>query len=355
MARAMWSGSLSFGLVNVPVALFSATEDKAIRFHQLQAGTADRVRNKRVNERTGDEVAYEDVVKGYDLGGGEYVVLTPDEVASIAPGASRTIDVSAFVELADIDPIYFDRAYYVAPTKGGERAYGLLRRAMLESGKVAVASFVMRERQHLAAVRPRQDVLVLETLRYADEVRDPVRELDNLPDEADFQPRELEMATMLIDTMTTTWEPEQYHDDFRERLQAVIEQKRAGESISVEAPAPQPAPVVDLLQALEASVRASRGAVGADQATAGRRVPTGGGKAGSGSRSARGATSGSAGKATARQSGRTPRADDVAGLSKAELLRRAGELDIAGRTRMTRHELEEAVRAALGGRRRKAS
>lgn len=354
MARAMWSGSLSFGLVNVPVALYSATQDKAIRFHQLQAGTADRVRNKRVNERTGDEVAYEDIVKGYDLGGGDYVVLTAEEVASVAPGASRTIDVGAFVDLADIDPIYFDRAYYVAPTKGGERAYALLRQAMLDANKVAVASFVMRDRQHLAAVRPREDALVLETLLYADEVRDPATEIDNLPVEAEFQPRELEMATMLIDTMTTSWEPEQYHDDFRQRLEDLIEQKRAGEVISVEAPAVQPAPVVDLLQALEASVRASRGDGGEGAAASGHGRTTGGGK-GSGSRSAGGGRSATKGKAGARSGGSGRRGDDLSAMAKAELLRRAADLDITGRTRMTRDELEDAVRGASGGRRRKAS
>lgn len=263
MARAVWTGSLSFGLVNVPVALFSATEEKSIHFNQFQAGTSDRVRNKRVNERTGEEVAYQDIAKGYDLGGGEYVVLTPDEISSVAPGRSKTIDVSAFVDLSEIDPVYFDRPYFLAPPgkgagKGSERAYALLREAMLRANKVALATFVMREKQYLVAIRPRDDALVLETLLYADEVRDPVEEIDTLPVDAEWAPKELEMATMLIDSMTTQWEPENHHDAYRERLEDLIDQKRAGGVVSLQPQEPQGAPVVDLLQALEASLRATQ-------------------------------------------------------------------------------------------------
>lgn len=263
MARAVWTGSLSFGLVNVPVALFTATEEKSIHFNQFQAGTSDRVRNKRVNERTGEEVAYQDIAKGYDLGGGEYVVLTPDEISSVAPGRSKTIDVSAFVDLSEIDPVYFDRPYFLAPPakgagKGSERAYALLREAMLRANKVALATFVMREKQYLVAIRPRDDALVLETLLYADEVRDPVEEIDTLPVDAEWAPKELEMATMLIDSMSTDWEPEHYHDAYRERLEDLIDQKRAGGVVSLQPQEPQGAPVVDLLQALEASLRATK-------------------------------------------------------------------------------------------------
>ena len=281
MARAVWTGSLSFGLVNVPVALFSATEEKSIRFNQFQAGTPDRVRNKRVNERTGEEVAYQDIVKGYDLGGGEYVLVTPEEIASVAPGRSKTIDVSAFVDLTEIDPVYFDRPYYLAPpskgaAKGGERAYALLRDAMMKANKVALATFVMREKQYLVAIRPRHDALVLETLLYPDEVREPVEEIDTLPVEAQWSERELEMAELLIESMATEWDPEQYRDTYRERLEELIDQKRSGEVVAVEPPAPEGAPVVDLLKALEASIAATRGsgasrsADGPAEATAGR-------------------------------------------------------------------------------------
>ena len=155
MAKAIWTGSLSFGLVNVPVGLYSATEDRSIHFNQFRAGTSERVRNKRVGEQTGDEVAYADIVKGYDLGGGEYVILTPEELASVAPGPSRTIEVTDFVELADIDPIYFDKPYFLAPHgKNGDRAYELLRQVMADTNKVAIATFVMRDKQYLVAIRP---------------------------------------------------------------------------------------------------------------------------------------------------------------------------------------------------------
>ena len=262
MTRAIWTGSLSFGLVNVPVALFSATEQRSITFNQFQAGTTDRVRNERVNERTGEEVAYQDIVKGYDLGGGEYVLLSPEEIAAAAPGRTKTIDVTGFVDLAEIDPVYFDRAYYVAPPSraglGADRAYALLREAMLRANKVALATFVLRERQYLVSIRPRADTLVLETLLYADEVRDPVREIDTLPVDAQWSPQELDTAVLLIDSMTTDWDPERYHDTYRERLEHLIDEKRAGRIVPAAPQAPEGAPVIDLLQALEASLRAAR-------------------------------------------------------------------------------------------------
>jgi DNA end-binding protein Ku len=372
MARAVWTGSLSFGLVNVPVALFTATEEKSIRFNQFQAGTSDRVRMKRVNERSGDEVPYSDIVKGYDLGAGEYVILTPEEVAGVAPGRSQTIDVSAFVDLDEIDPVYFDRPYYLAPPskgsgKGGERAYALLRDAMAQANKVALATFVMRERQYLVAVRPRQDVLVLETLRYADEVRDPAEEIDTVPVEAGFDQRELEMARMLIDSMSATWEPEQYRDVYRERLEDLIERKRAGGVTTVEQPEPQAAPVVDLLQALEASLAATRGAKsrGGQPGAATSPGSTSPRSTSPGSTSPRSTSPGStsakapragAGSRTGRGD-RPPRAgaaEDLASLGKAELQRRASDLDIPGRSKMNREELVDAIGAA-SGRRRKAS
>jgi len=260
MARAIWTGALSFGLVNVPVGLFSATEDKSIRFNQFQAGTPDRVRMKRVNERTGEEVPYDQIVKGYDLGGGEYVIVTPEELASVAPGASRTIDISDFVELGDIDPLYFDRSYYLAPVgKGSDRAYALLLEAMSTMHKVALGQFVMRDHQYLVAVRPHADALVLETLRFGDEVRDASDEVDGIPVEASFEARELEMARLLIDSMATEWDPEKYHDTYRAQVEELIERKRQGATIVTEVAEAPPAPVVDLLAALEASVDAARG------------------------------------------------------------------------------------------------
>lgn len=358
MARAIWTGSLSFGLVNVPVALFAATEAKSVHFNQFQAGTGDRVRNKRVNERTGEEVDYQDIVKGFDLGGGEYVVLTPDEIASVAPGKSRTIDVSAFVDLASIDPIYFDRPYYVAPPtkgagKGGERAYALLLEAMRKAGKVAIATFVMRDKQYLVAIRPRGDVLVLETLMFADEVRDPMKEIDTLPVEAGFDRKELEMASLLIDSMAARWQPELYHDAYRERLEELIEQKRSGGAVVFERPEPQGKPVIDLLKALEASVQAARGARAGGRQKA-RRSASGSPPKRSSARE----SSAPAGKrdlrAASAQRTKTSR-DDLTAMSRAELVRRATDLAIAGRSKMSRDELEVAVGDALRGRRREAS
>ncbi len=249
MAKAIWTGSLSFGLVNVPVGLYSATEDRSIHFNQFRSGTSERIRNKRVSEQTGEEVAYADIVKGYDLGGGEYVILTPEELASVAPGPSRTIEVTDFVELADIDPIYFDKPYFLAPHgKTGDRAYELLRRVMAQTNKVAVGTFVMRDKQYLVAIRPEQAALVLETLLFADEVRDPVKEIEILPVEATFEEREIEMANLLIDSMTTAWQPERYADSYRERVEELIDQKRQGAVVVSEGPRAEPAPVVDLLR-----------------------------------------------------------------------------------------------------------
>jgi DNA end-binding protein Ku len=344
MAKAVWTGSLSFGLVNVPVGLYSATEDRSIHFNQFRAGTPERVRNKRVGEQSGEEVAYSDIVKGYDLGGGEYVILTPEELASVAPGPSRTIEVTDFVELADIDPIYFDKPYYLAPHgKNGDRAYELLRRVMADTNKVAIASFVMREKQYLVAVRPEKTALVLETLLFADEVRDPAQEIDVLPVQASFEPRELEMAKLLIDSMTTDWEPERYKDTYRERVEELIEQKRSGTVVVSEGPRAEPAPVVDLLAALQASVSAARG-----RAESPATKTAAGGPVKAEERSRRSAADGPRPKRGA------PAKSDTAG-SRSELLRQAGELGIAGRSKMTREQLEKAVTEASGTRRRKAS
>ena len=198
MPRAIWTGSLSFGLVNVPVGLFSATDDKAIHFNQFQAGTPDRIRQKRVNERTGEEVEYADVVKGYDLGGGEYVIVTPEELESVEPGRSRTIEITDFVELGSIDPIYYKSTYYLGP-QGDQaaRPYALLREAMAQSNKVAVASLVLRTKEHLVTIRPTQSVLALETMYFADEIRDPKTEIPGVSSDVDFSDRELSTAKLL--------------------------------------------------------------------------------------------------------------------------------------------------------------
>ncbi|MGO9965067.1 MAG: Ku protein [Acidimicrobiales bacterium] len=336
MAKAIWTGSLSFGLVNVPVGLYSATEDRSIHFNQFRAGTSERIRNKRVGEQTGEEVAYSDIVKGYDLGGGEYVILTPEELNSVAPGPSRTIEVTDFVELSEIDPIYFDKPYFLAPHgKNGDRAYELLREVMAETNKVAIGSFVMREKQYLVAVRPEKSSLVLETLLFADEVRDPVKEIDVLPVQASFADREIEMAKLLIDSMTRAWEPESYRDTYRERVEDLIEQKRQGAVVTTDGPRAEPAPVVDLLAALQASVSAVRGRA-ATQAP----LPT------------QRAQKLPAVAARPRQAANAVKTRSV---SRTELIRQAADLGIAGRSKMSREELEQAVAEVSAPRRRKAS
>ena len=333
MARAIWSGSLSFGLVSVPVELFSATEDKTIHFNQFQSGTSDRIRNKRVNERTGDEVAYEEIVKGYDLGGGEYVIVTPDELEALEPGRTRNIEITDFVDLDEVDPVYYQKTYYLAP-KGeqAQRAYGLLRRAMEESNKSAVATLVMRGKQYLVTVRPEPRSLVLQTMYFADEVRDPAKEVPGIPIDEEFSDRELKTAKMLVESMAGKWEPERYHDTYRERVEELVERKRAGEEVVLETHRAEPTKVVDLMAALEASVEAARGRSG--EAVAAAAPP----------RSAK------------KTAGGGPKTSTLTKLSKAELYDRATELDVPGRSKMSRDELEKAVAAAAnGGRRRKAS
>jgi len=260
MARPIWTGSLAFGLVNVPVRLYSATEDKTVHFHQFQAGTSDRIRYKRVNERTGDEVSMADIVRGHEISKGDYVLITDEELEAVEPGRSRTVEITDFVDLGEIDPIYFQKTYYLAPQgEGAERAYGLLRQAMEATGKVGVATFVMRGKQYLVAIRPQRDVLMLETMFFADEVRDPHEEIDKLPAGHTFRGRELQIAEQLIGSMATPWKPENYRDTYRERVEELVESKRHGEEIVTEGAPPQETNVVDLMEALRRSAEAARG------------------------------------------------------------------------------------------------
>ena len=259
MARAIWSGAISFGLVNVPVKLFSATSPKTVRFHQLSAKTGARIRQKRVDESTGDEVPYEDIVKGYELSPERYVLIDPDELDALDPKTTRTIDIEDFVDLAEIDPIYFDHSYYLAPSAGGAKAYRLLLEAMRESGKVAIGKVVLRSKQQLCALRPSGDVLTLSTMLFGDEVLSPDRldELDGIAD-ADASERELAMAKQLIDTLSSEFDPSKYRDEYRDRVLALIERKAAGEEIAAAPQAEEPAAAPDLMAALEASLAAVR-------------------------------------------------------------------------------------------------
>jgi DNA end-binding protein Ku len=259
MARAIWSGAISFGLVNVPVKLYTATSPKSVRFHQLSAKTGARIKQKRVDASTGEEVAFEDIVKGYELTPDRYVTIEPDELEALDPKATHTIDIEEFVDLTEIDPIYYDHSYYLAPTAGGAKAYRLLLEAMRESGKIAVGRFVLRSKQQMCALRPVGDAMALTTMLFGDEVLSPDRldELDSV-NEAEASERELRMAQQLIESLSADFDPTKFRDEYRERVLELIERKASGEEIAVVPEAPEPAAAPDLMAALEASLAAVR-------------------------------------------------------------------------------------------------
>jgi DNA end-binding protein Ku len=257
MARAIWSGAISFGLVNVPVKLYSATSPKTVRFHQLSSKTGARIKQKRVDQSTGEEVPYEEIVKGYELSPDRYVRIEPEELDALDVKATKTIDIEEFVDLAEIDPIYYDHSYYLAPTAGGAKAYRLLLDAMRESGKVGIGRVVIRSKQQLCALRPAGEALTLTTMLWGDEVLAPDRmdELESVA-EAEATPRELKMAEQLIDSLSAHFEPEKFRDEYRERVLDLIERKAAGEEITIQPQVEEPAAAPDLMAALEASLAA---------------------------------------------------------------------------------------------------
>ena len=240
MARAIWSGSISFGLLNVPVKLYSAVARRGISLREIRESDSARIRHRRVAEGSDEEVPYEKIVKAYEISKDRYIPLGKSELEALAPEKSRAIEVQDFVGLEEIDPIYFDSPYYLGPAEGAARAYSLLARAMEESGKVAIARFVFRNKEHLAAIRPADGVLTLTTMRFADEVVSPEELEDALPDEAPkVAKREVEMAEQLIESLTREFDPTAYRDEYREQLLAMIERKAAGEEI-VAAPGEEP-------------------------------------------------------------------------------------------------------------------
>jgi DNA end-binding protein Ku len=260
MPRALWSGSISFGLVNIPIKLFNAVSRKTVHFNQIDTRTKARVRQRRVSETDGSEVPYEALAKGYALPSGDYVVVSDEELAALDPTSTRSVEIEEFVDLADIDPVFYDSAYFVAPDKATVKPYALLCRAMEESGKVGIARFVMRTKQYLAAIRPADGRLMLSTMVYADEINDPT-EISELAavDEVDVSERELTMARQLIESLSTAFEPERFHDTYREQVLDLIERKASGATEVVEAaPAASEEQVVDLMAALEASVAAAK-------------------------------------------------------------------------------------------------
>ncbi|WP_369207074.1 Ku protein [Streptomyces sp. PU-14G] len=403
MARPVWSGVITFGLVTVPVRMYAATEDHTTHFHQLQRGTNDRVRNKRVNERTGKSVDYDDIVKGYEIADGEYVTVEREELEEIAPGKSQVIDVSGFVEADQVDPVYYVRSYYLSPSDEQYRKpYELLRAGLESSEKTGIATFVMHSKEYLVALRAGEDVLALHTLHWADEVRDPEEELPDLPGRQRSDSKELKTARQLIDSMSTTFRPEDYSDSYEDRVRALVEAKAEGKELTPEEGPPEATNVVDLSEALNRSIERARSGKGGGKgrkpsperrkpASERRKRPPKGRESTSKSRdgttksrdgtsksrdsaskSAKGRARGQGNASKSRDStaqGRDSTARSRAGsarsregsahkdsrrtpplreLSKDELYRRAGDEGVKGRSKMTRGQLLEALEAQAG-------
>jgi DNA end-binding protein Ku len=258
MARAIWSGSISFGLLNVPVKLYSAVARRNIALREIRESDSARIKHRRVAEGTDEEVPYEEIVKAFEITPGNYVPLGKNEMSALAPEKTRAIDVLDFVDIEEIDPMYFDSPYYLGPAEGAEKAYSLLAAAMESSGKAAIARFVFRNKEHLAAIRSTGGVLTLTTMRFADEVV-PASELDDvLPEKKPkVAKREQEMAEQLIESLSTEFDPTSYRDEYREQLLGLIERKAEGkEIVTPESEAPKATKAPDLMAALEESIAA---------------------------------------------------------------------------------------------------
>ena len=313
MARPIWSGAINFGLVSVPVRLYSATHDHTVHFHQIQRGTSSRVRNRRVNEKTGKEVDLEDVVKGYEVDDGEYVVVEPDELDDIAPGRSRTLDVETFVDLDEIDPVYFQKTYWLAPGRDSDpKPYGLLVKAMATTNRAGIGTFVMRGKEYLAAIRATDGLLALETLSFADEVVDPKKELSGLSDIPAARGKQLDMAVSLVESMSGGWDPTDYRDTYTERVNQLIEDKQQGREPTIQEDAPEPTNVTDLVDVLRQSIEQAKSSKGTRKGSAKSGAPD----------------------------------PDLGELTKAELDAMARDLGVSGRSKMKRADLEKAITSA---------
>lgn len=316
MARKIWTGSINFGLVTIPVGLYSATEDHTIQFHQYQRGTTDRVRYRRINERTGDEVEHGDVVKGREVNG-ELITVEPAELEEIAPGRSRTIDIAEFVDLDEIDPIFFQKTYWLAPnSKEHNKPYNLLRQAMDRTNQVGIARVVLRGKEYLTAVRADENVLALNTLFFADEIRSPSEVVGEETTSAEASDKELQMAENVIDSMSGEWQPEEFEDTYTARVEQLLNDKSEGRTPTKEQAPPNPTDVIDLTDVLQRSVQESRRGRGSGSGRKHRGAPA-------------------------------QRSEYVSGLSKPELDKKAKELGVRGRSKMKRPNLENAVAEAL--------
>jgi DNA end-binding protein Ku len=275
MARAIWSGSISFGLLNVPVKLYSAVARRSIALREIRESDSARIKHRRVAEGTDEEVPYESIVKAFEITPGNYVPLSKDEMSALAPEKTRAIDVQDFVDIEEIDPMYFDSPYYLGPAEGAEKAYSLLGAAMESSGKAAIARFVFRNKEHLAAIRSSDGVLTLTTMRFADEVVSPGELDDVLPEgKAKVAKKEQEMAEQLIDSLSTRFDPSSYRDEYREELLSLIERKAEGkEVVTPEVEAPKATKAPDLMAALEESIAAVKERKPAAKPAAKRKAP----------------------------------------------------------------------------------
>ena len=322
MARSLWTGFVSFGLVSVPVGMYRATEDQTVHFNQLNKNTGHRIRYKKVDEVSGEEVPATEIVNGHDMGDGEYVIVTKDELKEAAPGKSELMEISDFVDLAAIDPIYFRQSYYLAPRgKGADRAYALLRQAMQETNKIGIAT-LGPARQGAPRRDPARPTTSSSSRRCSSRTRSeqPSEELDTLPKNAKFEGRELTVAKTLVESLTVDWEPDRYHNTYRGRVEELIEAKRKGKSVVAKTEKPK-TNVVDLMSALEASV--ARTGKTPDKAA-----------------------NGSGSKAKSRRHGKAASPAPLEKLSKAKLSALAAEFDIAGRSSMSKDDLVSALNDA---------
>ncbi|MEU9108282.1 Ku protein [Streptomyces xanthophaeus] len=337
MARPVWAGVLSFGLVSLPVGLYTATDSHTIHFHQLQRGTSDRIRNRRVNERTGEEVDLGDIVKGFDTGG-EYVLVEPEELDEIAPGRSQSLEITGFVDLDQVDPIFFDKTYYLGP-KGKEygKVYALLQKALAKANRAGVATFVMRGREYLVALKADEalGLLTVHTLHWPDEIRDPRKEIPGLPGTTRPSAREMKMAERLISALAMEWEPETFHDTFQEKVAALIDAKKSGEKVEKAEPPAKATGAVDLMDALRASVERARSPKDTRE------------KAATTARPKKKAAAAPKKRATAR-------AAPLRSLTKAELYKKAAAAHVPGRSSMTHDQLVDALTDSAGGAERAA-
>jgi DNA end-binding protein Ku len=255
MPRAMWKGAISFGLVTIPVSVYPATEEKTLRFNQLHDEDGGRIRYKRVCEKDGEEVSFEHIVKGYEVEKDRYVVLTDEDFDAVPVASSRAIDIVQFVEFDEIDPVMFKKSYYLVPEETGAKAYSLLREAMKEDDRVGIAKVSFRDKEHIAALRFKDDAFVLETMFWPDEIREA--DFGGVDVDQDVRDNELTMARQLIDSLTSEWNPDEFSDAYRDALLQIVEAKLNGQEIEVVESEPA-AKVVDLMEALKASVAAAK-------------------------------------------------------------------------------------------------